>query len=89
MHNGVFLKKQAGYSAFYKVLFTQLLKKGKWKKLLHEIKCYKALREETEDLKTFDLVLSAITTLMMPNFLRYILNTINGRKKTHGSPQRR
>ncbi len=72
----------AGYSAFYKVLFTQLLKKGKWKKLLHEIKCYKALREETEDLKTFDLVLSAITTLMMPNFLRYRLNTIYGRKKT-------
>lgn len=75
----------AGYSAFYKVLFTQLLKKGKWKKLLHEIKYYKALREETEDLKTVDLILSAMTTLMIPNILRYRMNAIYGRKKT-GAP---
>lgn len=75
----------AGYTNFYKVLFVYLLKKGKWRRLYKELQCYKKLREGSETDSTGELLLSAICTLLFPDFIRSKLNRIY-RKKITGLP---
>ncbi|MEE3480731.1 MAG: asparagine synthase (glutamine-hydrolyzing) [Lachnospiraceae bacterium] len=72
----------AGYTPFYKVLFIQLLKGGKFKQLRHEIQCFKELRAGTEDVNIRDTMLSTVTSLLLPDSVRYSLNRIYRRKQS-------
>ena len=75
----------AGYTPFYKVLFIHLMKEGKWKQLKREVKAYKALRSASESSSFFEIVLSTITTLLFPDWFRYMLNSIY-KDKIYGRP---
>ena len=75
----------AGYDVFYKVLFIDLIKKGKWKNLLHEITCYKSLKCKSNNLKFFETIAASLTTLLVPDGLRYKINRIYRNRKS-GSP---
>lgn len=62
----------AGYTNFYKVLFLDLLRKVRIKKLFHELNCYKNLRVSTEAGSMMELMLSVVGTFFLPDNIRYI-----------------
>lgn len=75
----------AGYTPFYNVLFIDLMKKGKWKKLKREVKAYKELRANSESSSFVEIILSALTSFLFPDWIRYRLNRIY-RNKVSGLP---
>lgn len=72
----------AGYTPFYKVLFIELMKKGKWKRLKEEINAYRTLRSDTEPVPFREVILSTITSWLFPDGLRYKLNRLYVKKIT-------
>lgn len=75
----------AGYTPFYKVLFLDLLKKGKFNKLRREIEAYKRLRADSEVVKTWELLVSTVLTAFVSDELRFKLNKLF-RKRQNGMP---
>ncbi|RKM57888.1 asparagine synthase (glutamine-hydrolyzing) [Butyrivibrio sp. CB08] len=66
----------AGYTPFYKVLFIELMKKRKWQKLRTEINAYRTLRSDTEADSFGEIMMSTLTSLLLPDSIRYKLNKI-------------
>lgn len=75
----------AGYTPFYKVLFLDLLKRGKYKQLRREIKAYKDMRASSEPEPTWEIIASTILTAFFPDRLRFALNKLF-RKRNVGMP---
>lgn len=71
----------AGYTPFYKVLFLDLLKHGRIKRLKKEIDAYKNLRADSEPIKTWELLASVIMTAFLSDGLRFKLNKLFRRNK--------
>lgn len=63
----------AGYTAFYDLLFQQLLSEGRVLRLLHELKCYERLRAATEVGTMFLRVKSLLAHNLLPIKLRELL----------------
>ena len=66
----------AGYTPFYKLLFMELLKKGKFCRLKKEVDAYRMLRSDTEAVPFVEVMLSTLTSFLLPDFFRYKLNKI-------------
>ena len=75
----------AGYTPFYKVLFLDLLKKGRFVKLGKEISAYKKMRSDSESSATWELLASTVLTLLFPDTFRYKMNKLF-RKHNSGMP---
>lgn len=67
----------AGYSAFYKVLFTSLIRSGKFKAFRKEWDAYKALRAKTEKhVSTKDMLLSTMGAVLLPDKNKFLLKWV-------------
>lgn len=71
----------AGYTAFYKMLFVNLLRKGKFITFLKELNAYVALRSKTEVVSSKTLVLSSFVDAFFSKKLRKLLRK---RHKVYG-----
>lgn len=64
----------AGYSVFYDLLFGMLMRKGKFKRLIHEVKCYNKLKAESEErsakLHLKIALANAVLPIKLRNFIR-------------------
>lgn len=76
----------AGYTPFYKVLFIDCLKHGKIKRLMHEIKAYQEHRASTEVVKMWEILLSTITSTVLPDWIRARGNKIFRKRYGDGLP---
>lgn len=72
----------AGYTPFYKVLFIELMKKTKWKQLKKEVDAYRLLRSDSEPVGFSEVMMSTISSFLLPDFLRSFFNKIYLKKVT-------
>ena len=57
----------AGYTGFYSVIFAEYLRKFRFVKFAHELKCYKKLRASTEKyVKSYKIVVEAMISAFLP-----------------------
>lgn len=61
----------AGYTGFYSVIFAEYLRKFKFRKFVHELKCYKKLRASTEKyVNSNKIIIEALISAFLPRKLQ-------------------
>lgn len=70
----------AGYTPFYQVLFVNLLRRGKFRQLFHEINCYRTLRSESEPIRIGEILLSTLASALLPEGLHFKANRLYVRR---------
>lgn len=60
----------AGYSDFYKLLFSVLFRHGHWLSLAHEIKCYRNIRAAYETRSQMRFLFISIVEAIMPQWVQ-------------------
>lgn len=63
----------AGYTAFYDLLFSNLLRRGRLIRFLHEVRCYDKMRSATEVGKTIFRIKVAVANTLIPKKLKQII----------------